>query len=123
MMQSIRGSGDASADHGRGRGRKWRRRPRRLWACSVSKNLWSLKMALYLTEQDVTQLLTMPDTLVAVESVFKAQAIGDATNEPRRRVRAKGATLHVLSGAVAYLGLLGFKAYAVTRKKARFHVT
>ena len=80
-------------------------------------------MTLYLTEQDVTQLLTMPDTLAAVESVFKAHATGDATNEPRRRVRASGAVLHVLTGAVAHLGLLGFKAYAVTRSKARFHVS
>ena len=80
-------------------------------------------MTLYLTEQDVTQLLTMPDTLAAVESVFKAQATGDATNEPRKRVRAKGAILHVMSGAVAQLGLLGLKAYTVTRSKARFHVS
>jgi ornithine cyclodeaminase/alanine dehydrogenase-like protein (mu-crystallin family) len=79
-------------------------------------------MTLYLTEQDVTQLLTMQDTLAAVEAIFKAQATGDATNEPRRRVRARGATLHVMSGAVAHLGLLGLKAYAVTRKHARFHV-
>jgi len=80
-------------------------------------------MPLYLTEQDVTQLLTMQDVLAAVEGVFKAQATGDATNEPRRRVRARGATLHVMSGAVAHLGLFGLKAYAVARGKARFHVS
>jgi len=80
-------------------------------------------MPLYLTEQDVEQLLTMQDALTAVESVFKAQATGDATNEPRRRVRARGATLHVLSGAVAHLGLLGLKAYAVAHGQARFHVS
>jgi alanine dehydrogenase len=84
-------------------------------------------MPLYLTEQEVTQLLTMDETLAAVEAVFKSQAIGQATNEPRRRVRAAGSTLHVLSGAVANLagfaGLLGLKAYAVTRSGARFIVT
>ncbi len=84
-------------------------------------------MALYLTEQDVTQLLTMEDTLEAVEAVFKSQASGAATNEPRRRVRASGATLHVMSGAVAnfgeFKGLLGLKAYTVARGEARFHVS
>jgi alanine dehydrogenase len=83
-------------------------------------------MPLFLTEQDVTELLTMEDALAAVEGVFKAQAIGDATNEPRRRLRAAGAVLQVMSGAVAnfeeYKGLLGLKSYVVTRNKARFYV-
>jgi len=50
-------------------------------------------MPLFLTEQDVTKLLTMEETIAAVEAVFKAQAAGDATNEPRRRLRAGGAVL------------------------------
>ncbi|HKQ77034.1 MAG TPA: ornithine cyclodeaminase family protein [Blastocatellia bacterium] len=83
-------------------------------------------MTLYITEQDVTQLLTMRDTLAAVEAVFKAQAAGEATNEPRRRLRAGGAVLQVMSGAVAnfgeFNGLLGLKSYVVTRNKARFYV-
>jgi ornithine cyclodeaminase/alanine dehydrogenase-like protein (mu-crystallin family) len=83
-------------------------------------------MPLFLTEQDVTELLTMEDAIAAVEGVFKAQAAGDATNEPRRRLRAAGAVLQVMSGAVAnfeeYKGLLGLKSYVVTRNKARFYV-
>lgn len=83
-------------------------------------------MAIFLTEQDVTQLLTMSGALAAVEAVFKRQATGAATNEPRRRVRAGGATLHVMSGAVAgrgeFDGFLGLKAYTVTRHGARFYV-
>ncbi|HKX29459.1 MAG TPA: ornithine cyclodeaminase family protein [Blastocatellia bacterium] len=82
---------------------------------------------LYLTELDVTQLLTMEDALEAVETVFRLQAAGAATNEPRRRVRAEGAVLHVMSGAVAgfgqFKGLLGLKSYAVVRGAARFHVS
>jgi alanine dehydrogenase len=80
---------------------------------------------LYLTEQDVTDLFTMPDALAAVEAVFKAQAAGEATNEARRRVRAAGATLHVMSGAAADFegaGYLGLKAYTVAAGKARFYV-
>ncbi len=78
---------------------------------------------LYLTEQDVTQLLTMQDALEAVELAFKAQATGDATNEPRRRVRANNAILMTMSGAIASLNAFGLKAYSVARGKARFHVS
>jgi ornithine cyclodeaminase/alanine dehydrogenase len=78
---------------------------------------------LYLTEQDVTNLLTMPDALDAVELAFKAQATGDATNEPRRRVRANNAILMTMSGAIASLNVFGLKAYSVARGKARFHVS
>ena len=78
---------------------------------------------IYLTEQDVTNLLTMSDTLAAVETAFKAQATGDATNESRRRVRANGAILMTMSGAIASLGTYGLKAYTVAKGKARFHVS
>ncbi len=84
-------------------------------------------MPLFLTEQDVTQLLTMPETLDAVESVFRSYAVGEATNESRRRLRTAGATLHVMSGAVAncaeFKGVLGLKSYTVTRNGARFYVS
>jgi ornithine cyclodeaminase/alanine dehydrogenase-like protein (mu-crystallin family) len=76
-----------------------------------------------LTEQDVTQLLTMRETLDAVESVFKSQAAGEATNEPRRRVRAKGSVLMTMSGAVESLGVFGLKSYTVARGGARFYVS
>jgi alanine dehydrogenase len=83
-------------------------------------------MPLYLTEQDVTQLLTMDETIIAVEAVFKSYATGQASNQSRRRVRAGGGTLNVMSGAVAniggYAGLLGTKAYTVTRTGYRFVV-
>ncbi|MBP6822686.1 MAG: ornithine cyclodeaminase family protein [Acidobacteria bacterium] len=89
-------------------------------------------MALYLLESEVGELLTMADALSAVESVFKLQATGDATNEPRRRVRAQGSTLMTMSGAVSgfktpsgveFKGLLGLKAYTVARGGARFYVS
>ena len=84
-------------------------------------------MPLFLTEQDVTNLLTMEDALAAVEAVFKAHAAGEATNQPRSRVRAHSGTLHVMSGAVAnfgeFKGLLGLKAYSVTRQGLRFYVS
>ncbi len=78
---------------------------------------------IYLTEQDVTHLLTMQDALASVETAFKAQATGDATNESRRRVRANNAILMTMSGAIASLNVFGLKAYSVARGKARFHVS
>ncbi len=84
-------------------------------------------MPIFLTEQEVTKLLTMEETLSAVESVFKLQATGEATNEPRRRVRAQGAVLMTMSGALSnfaeFKGLLGLKSYTVARGQARFYVS
>jgi alanine dehydrogenase len=84
-------------------------------------------MPIFLTEQDVTELLTMDDALAAVESVFKLQATGDATNEPRRRVRTQGSVLMTMSGAISnfgeFKGLLGLKSYTVASGQARFYVS
>src|SRR5678815_370947 len=83
-------------------------------------------MALYLTEDDVASLLPMDDALSAVEGVLLAQAKGNAINESRRRVRAAGTTLHVMSGAVTGVdsanSWLGLKCYSVSRNGARFIV-
>jgi len=77
-------------------------------------------MALYLTEADVAGLLTMEMALGAVEGVFRRHARGEASNEPRRRVRSRGATLHVMStGDGEWCGL---KSYTETRSGARFFV-
>ena len=89
-------------------------------------------MAIFLTEQDVTQLLTMEETLAAVEAVFKSQAMGNAINEPRRRIHVGSSSLQVMSGSVANIeslnglsghGLFGLKAYTVTRRGMMFHVS
>jgi ornithine cyclodeaminase/alanine dehydrogenase-like protein (mu-crystallin family) len=78
---------------------------------------------LYLTEQDVTELLTMPEALAAVERAFRALAVGDATSESRRRVRARGSVLMTMSAAMDSLGVFGLKAYTVAAGKARFHIS
>ena len=83
-------------------------------------------MPLYLTEDDVSSLLPMEEALSAVEAVLLAQAQGRAINESRRRVRASGTTLHVMSGAVTGAdpadSWLGLKCYSVSRNGARFVV-
>ncbi|MBI5879477.1 MAG: hypothetical protein HZB53_17650 [Chloroflexi bacterium] len=79
-------------------------------------------MALFLTEQDVTALLTMPDALVCVEEAFREQGRAAAQNLPRRRLRPPKGVLHLMAGALPTLGVMGYKAYSTTRSGAKFHV-
>src|SRR5438874_1245130 len=78
---------------------------------------------LYLTEDDVRQLLTMDDALVAVEAAFRKLALDEAENVPRQRCQTDQVTLHVLPAAAKTLGAVGFKAYTTGRFPAKFHVT
>lgn len=78
--------------------------------------------ALYLTEDDVQWLLDLPTAMECVADGLRAMAEGHAENQPRRRVSAPGAMLHVMSASAAYLGYLGCKTYTTTRDRATFHV-
>jgi alanine dehydrogenase len=80
------------------------------------------QMPLLLREAEVRSLLTMDVTLAALESAFREWAAGRASNQPRRRVAA-GASLAVMSAALPSSGLMGFKAYTVTRAGAHFWLT
>lgn len=79
-------------------------------------------MTLYLSEDDVRQLLTMDDALAAVETAFREQGRGTATNVSRRRVRGEAALLHTMSAALPAVGMVGMKAYTTTRRGGSFHV-
>ncbi|HEX8986690.1 MAG TPA: ornithine cyclodeaminase family protein [Rhodocyclaceae bacterium] len=79
-------------------------------------------MALYLTERDVEELLTMEMTLEAVETVHAAHARGRAIDVPRQRTRIPTAALHILQGALLDEGVFGYKAYTTSRAGARFLV-
>ncbi len=76
---------------------------------------------LYLTEDDVRQVLTMDMALEAVELGLKKLSLDEAVNIPRLRCQTDHAMLHVLSAAGKTLGVLGFKAYVTSKKGARFH--
>jgi alanine dehydrogenase len=78
--------------------------------------------ALLLTESDVLDVLTMPMAIEALQEAFRQLADGGARNVPRARTGAPGILLHTMSGAAAYLGYVGFKAYTTTKKGMRFHV-
>lgn len=76
----------------------------------------------YLSEQDVSRLLTMREAVEAVEEAFRQLSEGGAENVPRRRAKAQGIVLHSMSAAAGYLGLVGWKNYTTTAAGAKFHV-
>jgi ornithine cyclodeaminase/alanine dehydrogenase-like protein (mu-crystallin family) len=80
-------------------------------------------MALYLTESDVRDILTMPMALELVETSFQRLASGVATNHSRQRLQLPGKTiLNYMAAADAESGYLGLKIYSIARGGARFIV-
>jgi ornithine cyclodeaminase/alanine dehydrogenase-like protein (mu-crystallin family) len=79
-------------------------------------------MPLYLTEDEVNRLVTMAEAMAAVEECFRHQGTGQATTEPRRRVRVPEGMLHVMFAADRGAGVMGLKSYTTFRSGARFHV-
>jgi len=77
-------------------------------------------MTLFLTESDITQLLTMPDAMHAVEDAFRDLGQGSAVNRPRQRVRAPNGVMHVMPAGMLARGYLGLKYYSGFRPKTRF---
>ena len=79
-------------------------------------------MALFLTETDVQQLLTMDLALEAVEATHRAHALGRAIDIPRQRTRVPSASLHILQGALLDENVMGYKAYTASKQGVRFLV-
>ena len=79
-------------------------------------------MPLFLSENDVRQVLTMPMALEAVESAHRDLALGQALDTPRARSRLPQTVLHILQGALPAQGVLGYKAYTSNRSGNRFRV-
>lgn len=79
-------------------------------------------MALFLSEADVRELLTMDLALEAVEAAHRAHGTGRAIDIPRQRTRVPTASMHILQGALLDEGVMGYKAYTVSKEGARFLV-
>jgi len=79
-------------------------------------------MALFLSENDVKQLLTVEMAMSAVESAHRDLAAGLAQDTPRARTRLPQTALHILQGALPAQGVLGYKAYTSNRNGNRFLV-
>jgi ornithine cyclodeaminase/alanine dehydrogenase-like protein (mu-crystallin family) len=68
-------------------------------------------VTLYLTEEDVTALLTAEDALEAVEGSFRRLAAGEVENRPRYRLRLERGILAVMAAVDLELGFAGTKTY------------
>jgi alanine dehydrogenase len=68
-------------------------------------------VTLYLTEEDVTALLTTEDALEAVEGSFRRLAAGEVENRPRYRLRLEHGILAVMAAVDLELGYAGTKTY------------
>ncbi len=79
-------------------------------------------MALFLDEQQVTDLLTMEMAIAAIEEALKQHGLGTAINNPRARVRLPSGQLHMMGAALPTRGVIGYKAYTAFRGHTRFHV-
>src|SRR5438067_9487073 len=78
---------------------------------------------LYLSEDDVSRVLTMDLAIEAVEAAFRKLALDEAETVPRQRCQTDHVMLHVLPAAAKTLGAIGFKAYTTSKAGAKFHVT
>lgn len=79
-------------------------------------------MAVFLSENDVRQVLTVDMALAAVESAHRDLALGQALDTPRQRSRLPQTVLHILQGALSAQGVIGYKAYTSNRSGNRFLV-
>src|SRR5574343_2028481 len=79
-------------------------------------------MALFLTEKEVSRLLTVDMAIEAVESAHRDLAFGQALDTPRARSRLPQTVLHILQGALPAQGVIGYKAYTSNRSGNRFLV-
>jgi alanine dehydrogenase len=78
---------------------------------------------LYLTEAEVTSLLTPADAIEAVEGCFRRLAAGNVDNHPRYRHRLEGGAFAVMSAVDRELGYAGVKSYLAVAQGAKFVVT
>ena len=79
-------------------------------------------MALFLSEDDVRQLLTMSMTIDAVEEAHRELSHSRAIDIPRQRTRLPQTALHILQGALPNRDAIGYKAYTSNRSGIRFLV-
>ena len=79
-------------------------------------------MPLYLTEDDVHQLLSPADAVEVVEACFRRMAAGAVENRPRYRLRLEGGALAVMAASDLEVGYAGAKVYAGFGGGARFAV-
>jgi alanine dehydrogenase len=79
-------------------------------------------MTLYLTENQVGELVSPADAVDAIEGCFQRMARGAVENRPRYRLGLEHGALAVMAAADLELGYTGAKVYSGFRTGARFVV-
>ncbi len=79
-------------------------------------------MAIYLTEAQIGELLTMDDTLRVLEELFAARARGEIVNRPRVRLPITAGTYNVMPAGWLARGVVGQKVYTASAKGASFQI-
>jgi ornithine cyclodeaminase/alanine dehydrogenase-like protein (mu-crystallin family) len=77
---------------------------------------------LYLSEQDVTGLLTPADAVPVIEECFRRLASGAAVNQPRERLALPDGHFAVMAATDTELGYAGLKSYTLVEGKLAFVV-
>ena len=80
----------------------------------LNPNAKGCKMAMYLSDKDVGELLPMAECIDVLDKLFSYAGAGMAENVPRSRIRLPGGFLHFMAGASMGPELQGFgyKAYS-----------
>ncbi len=68
-------------------------------------------MALFLSEQEVAQLLPMDECIQALNGAFAHAGAGQVENKPRSRIRMPGGFFHFMAAADGGQEVFGYKAY------------
>lgn len=79
-------------------------------------------MTLLLHEADVRQLLTMEDSLKAIEEGIRLQGLGLAVNKPRQRLRSGRSVLQLMAASIGAMNVAGWKAYGGGRTGGQMRV-
>jgi ornithine cyclodeaminase/alanine dehydrogenase-like protein (mu-crystallin family) len=79
-------------------------------------------LPLFLSEADVTALLTPADAVPVIEECFRRLAAGVVENRPRQRLPIEGGALAVMAAVDSELGYAGVKAYAAVGGGVAFAV-
>tara|TARA_B110000014_G_scaffold123842_1_gene85159 strand:- start:31 stop:990 length:960 start_codon:yes stop_codon:yes gene_type:complete len=68
-------------------------------------------MALFLNDQEVSQLLSMGECIDVLDQAFAHAGEGKVDNRPRDRIRMPGGFFHFMTASNAGQGVFGYKAY------------
>jgi alanine dehydrogenase len=79
-------------------------------------------MPLYLSEDDVAELVSSVDAVPVIEDCFRRLAAGTAVNEPRKRLPLPDGYFAVMAATDTELGYAGLKSYTVVDGRLAFVV-